>query len=490
MQDSKFLNLARHFSANEWKQFGLFLKSPYHNHSKQACQVYDYLQNCHPKFDQDRLNRKVVYKKLYGSKEIYKDGRIRDIFSKMNKLATSFLVVEQTKQNPFEEERLAMSAFNAHGLYEAANKISDAQIKALEAKQYKELKEYFYLQRLNHNRYFNPANTQQGKDSLHLRHALNYAEQFYCLSKLRYTSEYLARAFQLNEEQPLDQEDIQQVLNDSEKFEAENLLLKCYRQLVLLFREPGRYSWQHYQNIKTTFFTHWKDLNELEVQVFYKHLYNYLVNMTRQDEALYEPEKLILYRFAIDNELILYNSQLTYASFFNIAFIGSKVGEFAWTQDFIQEYQKYLPSEGKGNILALANAILTFYQRDWGKTRELIGPIYFREVSFELVRRSLLLRTFYEIFAEAGEGETSLSSHADTFLHFLSRKSNVKKSKARPYKNLVCFTIRLSKLRVIAKPKAIQRLYRDVKNCDQLTFKPWILDHLKKINPEKQASRV
>mgnify|MGYP005666546909 CR=1 FL=1 len=484
MQNSKLLNLVKSFSPEEWKAFGLFLQSPYHNTSQQALLLYRYLENCYPKFPSEQVNRKQIYSIIYPNEEKYIDRRLRDLFSGMTQLIHSFLTLEQLQKEATLSERLAIEALNNHKQYREANKKSDALVNSLEEASQSTLSDYAHLQWLHHQRYFHAETTQQAHLANHLRKAYESADDFYYLSKLRCVSEFLARAFQIQEDQPFDQKQIQKLLDDSQPFESKNLLLKCYRHLVLVFREKGRYSWPLYQELKHIFFKNWQGLPDVEVQIFYKHMYNYLVNMTRQNEELYEPEKLILYRFAIGHNLLVYDNTLSLVTFTNIAFLGSKVGAFEWTENFITSHQKYLHHENRNEVVALSWAALAFYKKEWRKARDQIIQLYFRNVNFELFRRSLLLRTHFEIYVNFGEGDESFSTHVDTFQHFLNRKETVQRSKAKPYLNLIRFTKRLARLKYDPNQRSLKRLKQDIKNCEQLIFKPWITSHFKAITPE------
>ncbi len=484
MYNSKLIKLFKSFSPEEWKAFGLFLQSPYHNTSEQALLLYRYLENYFPEFSPEQVDRKKLYAVIYPAEEEYVDRRLRDLFSNMGKLAQAFLTIEQLKKDPILWDRLTVVALNDHKQYKEANKKSDKLIETLEQNPQKSLSDYAHLQWLNHQRHFNGETTRQGNLPAHLTMAYINADHFYYLSKLRCISEFLARSFQIQEDQPFDKEAIEKILDDSKTLESANLLLKCYRNLVLVLRDKGRYSWQFYQNLKEVFFENWQALPDEEVQFFYKHMYNYLVHLTRQDERLYEPEKLVLYRFAIDNDLLVYNKKLSIVTFTNIAFLGSKVGEFDWTERFIESHKRYLHKKDRNDIVSLSRAALDFYRKEWKNGRDRINQLFFKNVNFELFRRSLLLRTYFEIYVNFREGYDSLFAHADTFQHFLTRKEMVQRSKAKPYLNLIRFTKRLARVKYDPNRKTLDRLHRDIEKCELLIFKPWIAEHFNAIAPE------
>src|SRR5688572_27679534 len=118
MISTKTINLLKTFSGDEFREFGLFLDSPFHNKDKILTALYNILKNFHPCFDSSRLTKEKVFAKLYPGKK-YNDARIRNLFSDLLKCAQDFLSVYSFKNDPFKmnlnlaEEFLMRDQFKA-----------------------------------------------------------------------------------------------------------------------------------------------------------------------------------------------------------------------------------------------------------------------------------------------------------------------------------------------------------------------------------------
>ena len=59
-------------------------------------------------------------------------------------------------------------------------------------------------------------------------------------------------------------------------------------------------------------------------------------------------------------KILLYNKKITDATFSNIVFISSQLGEFLWAEKFIKEYKGNLLADVRENTTTMCLAFLSF----------------------------------------------------------------------------------------------------------------------------------
>ena len=65
MKKIKLFELISTFDKVEWKRFGKFLNSPYHNSGRDFDTLYRLLHKYFPELNEKKLNNEYVYSKLY-----------------------------------------------------------------------------------------------------------------------------------------------------------------------------------------------------------------------------------------------------------------------------------------------------------------------------------------------------------------------------------------------------------------------------------------
>lgn len=117
MLGTKLFTLINTFTKEEIKEFGLFVSSPFFTSGKnypteKLVILVNTIIEAYPNLENGNLNRKKIYKKLYGSKP-YKDSTIRNLFSDLKELAEGYLKECGAKKNDFEREHnLLVELFN------------------------------------------------------------------------------------------------------------------------------------------------------------------------------------------------------------------------------------------------------------------------------------------------------------------------------------------------------------------------------------------
>jgi len=117
MLGTKVFILISTFTKEEIKEFELYVCSPFFTSGKnypteKLILLVSIIAESFPDLKNGNLDRKQIYKKLYGSKP-YKDSNIRNLFSDLKELAEGYLKEGRAKCNDFEREHnLLIELFN------------------------------------------------------------------------------------------------------------------------------------------------------------------------------------------------------------------------------------------------------------------------------------------------------------------------------------------------------------------------------------------
>mgnify|MGYP006969346622 FL=1 len=92
MISSKAISLIQTFSKDEFKEFGLFLDSPFHNKDKILLSLYRAIGSYYPSFRSTRFTKKNIFAKIYPGKK-YNDSRMRNLLSDLLRSAKDYLTL-------------------------------------------------------------------------------------------------------------------------------------------------------------------------------------------------------------------------------------------------------------------------------------------------------------------------------------------------------------------------------------------------------------
>ena len=193
MHQSSLLALLRRLGPEEWKSFGRFLHSPYHNANKRVPVFYGYLGSFHPSFGHPKLERQATWRAMYGEDMPFDGAVLRALMAAMHKAAEQFLIAEQLRSNEILQDRLLAEAFSGHRLYSRFVQTTESALRKIGARPAKETESLLDAFLLNANLHFHPETNGFTKGIQPLREALRRLDEFYAFAKLRLSVELSAR---------------------------------------------------------------------------------------------------------------------------------------------------------------------------------------------------------------------------------------------------------------------------------------------------------
>lgn len=451
-----------------------FLESPYFNSSKELVLLFKEilrLQEKNKPLDKEYLWGKVVKKKPYS------DLRFRKYCSDLSKLMERFLA-----QQAFEEDEVQQKVFLLKKLSQQeqrADKLASSVVtysdKMMEEYPYRDTSYYLY-QYLLQKSYYELENfsTKRGVKS-NIEEISNYLDWFYMGEKLRLITEAESRKKLKSHEYKLSFTNEVSYLTKKHFTNLEKLPhIEIYYQIIQILSETE--ADDNYYKLKELiaknahFFP-----RDVAVDELYGAAQNYCVKRINRGNGQFLEELFDLFNMLIKQNLIISDGTINPWYFRNIVFVGLRLGKYEWVENFIYKYKEHLPSDLRENAVTFNLAQLYFYQKKYEDVISQLRFVEYDDMSYNLNSKTILIATYYEL-----DEFDLLDSHLDTFNTFLKRRKDFPEERKEPYKALIKFTRRLSRL-LPRDDKAKAKLKQEIQNHGNIANSGWLLEKIEEL---------
>jgi hypothetical protein len=201
---------------------------------------------------------------------------------------------------------------------------------------------------------------------------------------------------------------------------------------------------------------------------FYQMAQNYCALKINQGRTDYYLVYFNLQKKITELKLLLEDGSLPETLFKNMITIGLNVGEFEWTEKFINEYYPFLPVSIRENARTFNLANLYFHQKKYGQVIELLRNVEYSDLVYALGSKLILLKTYFE----SGE-QMALDSLTDSFRVYVRRNRDMSKGLKKEYLNFLNFLSRVPNARLTG---SLQELHKKVANSQHVISKKWLLE--------------
>ncbi len=451
-----------------------FLESPYFNSSKELLLLFKEILRL---LEKDKpLDKEYLWGKMV-KKSPYNDLRFRKYCSDLSKLMERFLA-----QQAFEEDEVQQKVFLLKKISQQeqrADKLASSIVtysdKMMEDYPYRDTSYYLY-QYLLQKSYYDLENfaTKRGVKS-NIEEISKYLDWFYLGEKLRLITEAESRKKLKSHEYKLSFTSEVSYLTKKHFTNLENLPhIEIYYQIIQILSETE--ADDNYYKLKELiaknahFFP-----RDVAVDELYGAAQNYCVKKINLGERKFLNELFELFKLQIQQNILLSEGKLSPWYFRNIIVVALRLGEYDWTEEFINEYKPYLSDEHRENAVTYNLAQLYFYQKKYNKVIQQLQFVEYDDISYNLNSKTILMATYYEL-----DEIEPLYSLTDTFRTYLSRQRKLKRlpqSKIEDYLHLIRFIRRLIKI-IPNDKEGLNKLKKDVKATKGVVNATWLLEKI------------
>jgi tetratricopeptide (TPR) repeat protein len=172
-------------------------------------------------------------------------------------------------------------------------------------------------------------------------------------------------------------------------------LIAVYLELVSLYLNPEGEDIQ-YLLANKLFRQHSSMLTIQEQRLLLAHLISIGVRQFILENHTIGPELLSLYRWALDNGLLVVNHFMTEITFLNISALAVDCGDLEFAADFIQQWNSLVVEQYRNDAVHAALGLLCFAKGEFDQAHENIRDIVTNRPPYNLLIRSLLLKLYFE----------------------------------------------------------------------------------------------
>ena len=474
MINSQLIELLQCFSPAEYREFQLFLASPYFNRGtfvRETQGLLEFILKASPDFLPERLERTAAYRAIFPGAPMV-EGKIDKVMSELHKLAKEFISVQQhgKKENEFMQLLDLATFYSIKGL----NKRHQGLIQKLIDRQQQIAQydlEFFHRQFLldfeihNYESMYN-----QKRDDLSISKTLQSLDLFYHSRKIELLNRFLLQKKFARLEIP---ESIVKTIEENqfpdryaETYPVLQIAHKIFRLLENSNTQIAEFEELHHLlNTKE---------NAIEPGLL-RHYFTYIRNIcallfnSGRTELL--PTLFKLQKEHLERGYLYFHDKISPSTFLNVSNTAFKLKEYEWVRNFIESHEgRVVGDNATQDYYRLVQSIYLFVMGQYEAALEMI-PQAFHELDYHLFARRLELKIYYELESDL------LPYKIDAFKMYLSRASH-KVIPATTRDRNVHFVNLLFQMSLLPRRNTnkVQRLLDRIQAKETMADRDWLLE--------------
>lgn len=475
MRNSKLFYALQSLDKYEQNRFQKFLQSPYFNRDPVIIDLFRVLCDYINEKLEEPIEKDTIWKTIILDKS-YDDIRFRKYCSDLLKLLEDYLIQQAFDQNQILKSSLLLESLNAKKLdrlYVSSLRTANT---ILQQFPYQSADFYFNKYKLEKISYdLNEYETKRDERS-NVEEISQNIDHFFLAEKLRISSAVLSQQNVAAHSYNLFMKDevLDHIRNNYEYYE-DIPPIALYYQIYLTLAEDENEA--HYFKLKELLdrFS-LKFPTEEARDVLYLAAQNYCIRKSYQGNQKFLNELFILYKDLLSKGIILAENQLSPWYFRNIITTGLRLKEYDWTENFIKDFQSYLPSSFKDNAVNYSLAQVYFYQKKYDKVIQELQNVEYEDVAYNLNSKTMLIATYYEI-----DEIEPLFSILESFRTYLNRHKDIPEWRRKYYINLIKYTKKLTKI-IPNDLKAVEKLKTEVESTQNIASIDWLKEKITELS--------
>lgn len=471
MEDNKLYIVLKHFDKIEQNRLRKYIRSPYFNVNETLMILFDILtEHINKNGKAPALTKEGIWKKLFG-KEAYNDVRFRKLGSDLLKLVEDFLAQEVYEKNNLQRASFLLEAVSAKKM-EKLYKTSIRLSQLMSDQSLQKTSQYYYYQ-FQIQKYLYDINNAEIKrfEKTNVEDIINNLDYFYLAEKLRWYCNVLAQKSLISHEYNL--LFIDEIIDYIKKSGFEEVpIIKIYYLIYLT--QVDNENENYYHSLKEILSKHWHILSLTEAEQAYTNLLSYCVRKLNQGNTYFLKEYLELSKYLLGTDIMLSSGELNPWYFKNIVAIALRLGEYEWTEQFINIFKDKLPINQRDNAVTYNLAFVYFYQKKYDRVVEQLREVEYEDIAYNLGSKSMLLSVYYE-----QDEDDALFSLMDTFKTYLHRHKEISDFQRASYMNLIKYIRKMRKL-ISGDKKEIEKIRDEIEEDKKVGIASlrWVLEKL------------
>lgn len=464
MQQSKLIQILATLSKKEFKEFQLFVASPFMNKNHNLIEFLSHLSNYQGNFFDNRLNKEEFFKKHY-PKVKFEEQKIRYLQSDLTKLLEEYLAYTEYTKDDFRRKYYQVKSFNSRDLDKYFLQELDS-INNLNSRQpFRDSKYYFNQHQISELSYQYTSEKRNRAFDSSLQQVIDNLEITFLARGFRYYCEMINRKNILSVEYNLSffSQMVQYLGN--EMFD-DVPAIRLYRLIYVALTEPDNI--KNYQILLDELNEHGHFFSATEQRGMYVFAQNFCIRRINRGEEGALKEIFNLYKIMVEKDLLYEGNYISQPDFKNIVTTGLRLEEVNWVSNFIEEYRNKLNPEFSENAFTYSMAWVHFTKKEYDKALRMLLKVEFNDVYYHLDSKSLLMKVYYEM-----DEFDPFFSLVDAFKIYLRRNKFISDYQRETYHNFILLVNKLMKVKM-KKNLMSAALHKDVINTKPAADLSWL----------------
>lgn len=470
--NTKTYTILQSFDKYEVNRLRKFLQSPYFNMNEAIVQLFEvFVKDIFAKNGRE-LTKEIIWNKIYDTKK-YDDVRYRKLNSELLKLVEKFLAQQVYEENPIRQANHLMEAVANRKL----DKLYSSTIKTVrrlsEQQKYRPASFYFYQYEIEKNFYeLGEFENKRGAKS-NIEEVAKNLDYFYFSEKLRIYSSMLSRQDIARYDYRISM--IDEINSIISKNSYEGIApIEIYYQINLINKDFDNE--EHYFKLKELVIKQIKQFPISEAILVGKYVLNYSIYKINKGIQKFLREYFESYKDFLDKGIIFEEKDgLSPWEFKNTILIALRLGEFQWTENFINTFKEKIPESFRDNAVTFNSAQLYFYQKDYDKVIRLLNQVEYEDLTYNLNSKLMLIAVYYET-----DEIEPLYHLFESFRVYLNRNKKITLERKKRFLNLIKFTKKLTKI-IPGDKKAIEKLKTEIADTQSIINLKWLQEKIAEI---------
>ncbi|MCO6481004.1 MAG: hypothetical protein J5I94_30450, partial [Phaeodactylibacter sp.] len=342
MQKSSLLRQLMALRPEERRRLGLFLASPYHNQREDVRQLYAFIDQ---RLEEDwgGLSKESAFAVVY-SGEAFDAKKMNYLLSFLSKAVEGFLVQEEIRGDHVRNQWALLRAYRRRKMPRFFQKALK-RARDFQRRSFRDVEHYELAYSIEWENYLHTAGEQRNLPS-QLPVLNETLDTLFFIRRLKQSSLLQAHQSVFREEDdPRLLKLIMGFLEGSAFLEAP--LIAVYYHYLKMVQEPGKEG--YYQVFRQHILSGKGGLPKEERRALFLLAINYGIQRYNLGRESFLREVFVLYQAALEDGLLLEDGRMSRFAFKNIAGIGLRLEEYAWTEAFIHDFQHTLPPRRRSN---------------------------------------------------------------------------------------------------------------------------------------------
>ncbi len=438
MVGQKLIKILQSLEPGEFKRLKRALSSPYFATNPRLLALYDYLKKYYPEFDESKLQKEKLYKKLYPDND-FNESVLRVLVREFSSVVEDFLIMERLKKNKYERKKLLVSEYGKRNLYDLFKKGTVELLSDLNDDHIRDT-EYFkgYVE-LYQDYCFHPMTNNNNVSDDSIEHLAESLDSYFVMAKYRLTQ--ILRNRNSIIKQKVGYRYFDMIEKSSFGLVHENKIIELYRLVNKLHDTNDR---KVFVSFEKMFFPVINRIRNMDLRVIYYLGLNYCIRQFNMGKVEYLQDQFDWYNIGIDNKLLVEDEKMSHVTFNNIVTVACYLNEFEWAFNFIEQNKKFLGKEIKDDAINYTKSVICVYQYKFEDAYSLLSNHSYKS-ELQLSKRSLTIRAVFELFRQDSSYYTSLQSQIESSKKFISRNKMFSERRIQANNNYFKIVEKLSK---------------------------------------------